>query len=265
MITANGQKQLLKLVSGKTDRFADLFAVGISSAALPTTATNLDFGWATCPVTDSYVDEQLNQVVFHGTLPQNVVGQIRELGLVAQTDDFIANGLPNSLSYTFEPNELWFSDMDYEITNTGAVGTNNYRLNNAAADSYLARIVSRVDVNRYNRMKIILNTTAITKIKVLLKNDEQNYAHKDFTLANGENILESDIASFTKVGAFNPNEIFEIRFQILTRSSATNNIEFDSMIMYSLENGGLVARSTLSVVQYKRAGASMELEYAVAL
>ncbi|QLF83318.1 minor tail protein [Rhodococcus phage NiceHouse] len=264
MITHNGQSQLLKLVSGKVYRFADLFAVGASGVALPASATQMDFGWATCAITDSYVDEVLQQVVFHGTLPAEFAGNISEIGLVSQSDEFIRTGLPNALVYAFEPKELWFSNREYDITNLGSVGENNYKLATVAVDDYLAKVVSNVNISRYDTAKIRVKASKVSTIRLTLKNDELNYAYKDFTLAIGDNTLAATISTFTKVGSFNPNEIFEIRFTVQA-TAASNDIEFDALNLSSSANGGLVARSPLAVTQYKRTGATMELEYAVAL
>jgi hypothetical protein len=265
MITTNGRIQLMKLVSNKVYKFADLFAVGVSNVTLPNTATQMDFGWATCPIIDSYVDTQLSQVVFHGTLPENLVGDIGEIGLVSQSEEFIRNGLPNSIVYNFEPTELWFSDTSYEITNLGSIGANNYKLSNVVVGNYLAKVISNVNVSRYDTAKLRVNATAVGSIRMLMKNDETNYAYKDFAVTAGANTLSSTIASFTKVGSFNPNEIFEIRFVVNSVTNSTNTLELDALSLFSAANGGLVARSPLAVVQYKRQGSTMELEYAVAL
>lgn len=265
MITTNGHTQLLKLVSGKAYKFADLFAVGASGIALPSSATNLDFGWATCAVTDSYVDEAMNQVVFHGTLPADLAGNIAEIGLVSQSDEFIRTGLPNALVFAFEPKELWFSDTNYDITNTGSIGANNYKLTDAVVGNYLAKTTSNINISRYDTAKFKINSSGTGSVRLILKNDELNYAYKDFTLAAGDNILNANISTFTKVGSFNPTEIFEIRFEVKAVQSSTNTIEFDAMNLSSSANGGLVARSPLAVTQFKRTGATMELEYAVAL
>lgn len=265
MITSNGYSQQLKLISGKVYKFANLFAVGASGIALPSTATALDFAWASVAITDSYVDEALKQVVFHGTLGSDLAGNISEIGLVSQSDEFVRSGLPNVLVYGFEPTESWFSNIDYEITTNSSIGPNNYKLNNVVADNYLAKIVSNISIARYDTVKMKLISNNVTGVRVILKNDELRYAYKDFTLTNGSNTLSSTVSSFVNVGAFNPNEIFEIRIVVRTTSNATNNIEFDALNLSSQANGGLVARSTLSVVQYKRQGSTMELEMAVAL
>ena len=262
MITKQGQEQLLKVVASRAQRFADLIVVGSSNKTLPNTTTQLDFGWATCPILGSYIDPELNQIVFHGTLPEMLSGDVYEIGLISQSDEFVRSGLANALVYTFEPNEMWYSNVDYEVTNTGSVGRNNYKLNNAAVGDFVARSVGEINVSQYDRMQFKLKATGVSKIKVTFKNDELRYAHKTITTVAGEQTLDEDISTFTQVGVFDPKRVTEIKVEVVTRV-ATNNIEFDAMNISSRVNGGLVCRDTLAIVQYKRNGSTMEIEYAV--
>lgn len=264
MITAKGQEQLLKIIGNRAFRFADQFVVGASNVALPDTATQLDFAWATCPITDSYVDTELRQVVFHGTLPALVSGDVAEIGLVSVSDEFVRTGLPNAMVYSFEPSELWFSSDSFEVTSFGSIGSNNYKLENVAAGSFLAKAASSINVSRYDTLKIKLESDGVTSVRIYLKNDELRYAHKDITLSPGGQTVTESVNAFVKTPSFDNKDINEIRIEVLS-ANATNSIEFDAMSLFSTENGGLMARTALSVVQYKRNGSTMELEYAVAL
>lgn len=263
MITDLGQRQLLKLIAGNQHRFADMFVVGISSATLPTSATALDFGWAAVNVTGSYVDEALNQVVFYGTIDSDLAGDIKEVGLVALNDEFVKSGLPNSIVYSFDSSEPWFTDGSFVISAESSIGTGNYRYENVAEDVYLGQLLSAVSIVNYDTFKIKVNSNQVTEITVQLKNDDTNYIHKDLTLASGDNLLSNTIASFTTVGTFNPNLVNEIRIIIKTVTSGTNHIEFDAATLSGSLNGALVARDVLAVTMYKRQGSSMEIEYAV--
>lgn len=261
MITTNGHNQLLKLVSGKAHRFADQFAVGVSSAELTEDASQLGFGWATCPVTDSYVDQEKGTVVFHGTLPAEAEGDIWEIGLISQSSDFINTGIPNAIVYGFEPAEAWVSDVEYEVVNTGSVGRSSYVLPEVEPGNFLAKIVSGVNVSRYDTLQVRIGSTGTATLRVTFKNDEFNFSRGTLDLTEGMNSLSINISSFTKSGAFDPRNISEIRFEV--QSGSGIDIEFDAMSLSSKENGGLVARDVLPEVMYKRAGATMELEYAV--
>jgi hypothetical protein len=265
MITNNGQIQLLKQVSGKAPRFASIFVVGISDATLTTAATSLDFNWGSCNIVGSYVDEALQQVVFYGTLPADLAGDIKEVGLVALNDDFIKTGLPNAVVFTFDANEAWFSDGAFTISNNSTIGSGNYRLEDVIVGQYLSKLVDNVNVSRYDTLKLKLDSTNVSAITVTLKNDDLNYAAKDITIANGENRLTTDISTFTKTGTFNPQQVTQVVLTIKTVTNADNVIEFDALTLSSQANGGLVAREVLATTIYKRPGASMEIEFAVAL
>ncbi len=265
MITTNGQSQLLKIVAGKSYKFADLFVIGASSVALTVAATALDFPWATAPILDAYVDEQNSQVIYHGTLPANIAGDITEIGLISLNSAFISSGLPTSLVYSFESGEQWFSDGEYTISNQSSIGANSYVLPNVVVNQYLAKIVSGVNISRYDTVKLRIKSTAVTQIKLIMKNDELNYAWKNINLTNGSNDIKTTMDTFTKVGSFDAKNIQEMRIIINTVSNATNSIDFDALTLSSDLNGGLVARTVLSVTKFKRLGASMEIEFAVAL
>lgn len=265
MITTNGRIQQLKLAAGKSPRFADQFVVGISNAVLPTSASSLDFAWASAQVMDAYVDSALEQVVFYGTLDAALAGDIKEVGLVSQSDEFIKTGLSSSLVYTFDASEAWSSDVTFAISTASSIGLGNYKLTNVVVDNYLAKQVDGISLSRYDTLKLKLNSTAVTSVRVIVKNDELNYAYKDVAVANGDNLLTHTIASFTKFGSFSPQGITEVRLVVKTVSNSTNSIEFDALTFSSQANGGLVARSVLATPIYKRTGAGMEFEYAVAL
>ena len=265
MITDQGQLQKLKLLAGQTGRFADVFVVGISDAVLTTSATALDFAWATANVTGSYVDAALQQVVFYGTLAPGLAGDIKEVGLASLSDDFVKTGLPNALVYSFSVAEQWFSDAAFTTSNESSVGTENYKFENIIVNKYIAKGVDGINVSRYDTIKLKINSTDVSQIQLLLKNDDTNYATKDIALVDGDNLSSHTISSFTTVGSFNPQAVNEIRFVIDTVDNATNSIEFDAITIGSELNGGLVARHILAVPQFKRTGAGMELEYAVAL
>lgn len=265
MITDLGQKQKLKLLAGTASRFADVFVVGISDATLTTAATSLDFAWATANITGTYIDNDLNQVVFYGTLSPELAGDVKELGLVSLSDDFVKTGLPNSLVYSFTVNEQWFSDEAFTITNNSSVGSENYKFDDSVTGQYLAKGLDGINMSRYDTIKLKLLSSEVTQIELRLSNDDANYAWKDINLTNGVNFSTHTLASFTKEGNFNPQSVNEIRYIINTVSNATNSLEFDAMTISSEENGGLVARHVLAVAQYKRTGAGMEIEFAVAL
>ena len=265
MITDNGQAQLLKQVAGKANRFADLFVVGISDATLTTAATALDFSWGTATIVGTYVDKDLQQVVFYGTLSSDLAGDIKEIGLISLNDDFIKTGLPNAIVYSFDANENWFSDAAFTISNNSSIGTGNYRFEDAVVDQYLAKLLDGVNVSRYDTLKLKITSTDVTQVRVLLKNDEINYAWKDITLVDGDNLSTHNLSSFTTEGSFNPLNVTEVRYVVKVVDSSTNSVEFDAMTLFSNVNGGLVARHVPTTPVFKRTGATMEIEIAVAM
>lgn len=265
MITDIGQEQKLKLIAGKAARFADIFVVGISNATLTTAATSLDFSWGTANITGTYVDTDLSQVIFYGTLAPDLAGDIKEVGLVTLNSDFIKTGLPNAMVYSFDANENWFSDETFTITNDSSIGTGNYRFEDAVVDQYLAKLLDGINVSRYDTLKLKVASTDVSQIRIMLKNDEINYAYKDVTLVDGDNLITQNLSAFTTVGSFNPLNVMEVRYVVKTVDNATNAVEFDAMTLFSNLNGGLVARHVLAVPVFKRTGAGMEFEIAVAM
>lgn len=263
MITDQGQQQLLKLVSGKVGFYANKFIVGISDKTLSTDITQMDFAWATCPITSSYIDYDLNQVVFHGSLDKGLSGEINEIGLISQSKDFIRSGLPSTIVYNFDPNELWHTDGEFEVTTSGSVGLNTFKLTNVGNDQVLAKTVSAVNVSRYDTIKLKITSADVQKMRISLKNNETESAHLDISLIDGKNTYELLYGSMTKTNNFEPTAINEINFKVL-QSSGNATLDFDVISMFSEANGGLVTRSVLANTQYKRYGSSMEVEYAVA-
>lgn len=265
MITNLGKKQMLKVLAGKSLRFADQFAVGLSDEVLTTSATSLDFAWATVSITDSYIDAENDMVVFYARLPAEISGSIKEIGLVSQTNEFIQSGLPNSLIYSFEPNEMWYGSPNSESISGGQVGQGNMKLTDSDTTAFIAKATNKIDVSRYDTVKLRVISTGVTEIRVSLMNDDANFISNEITLTNGENKISQSLSTWTATGLFNKTEVNTIKLEVVTVSGGTNSLEFDAMTLVSDLNGGLVARETFSTAFVKRPGASMDIEYGVTI
>lgn len=263
MITDTGRSQHLKLISGQAIRFADKFVVGSSSAPLPASANELDFGWGECLVKDSFVDEDRKQVVFYGTLPAEYAGRISEIGLATMNSDFIETGRNINLSYYFSELESWNytadEKMDYDTTSS-LMGTDDIVITGAAVGEKLSKYLND-DMTLHTNVKMRVSATQASQLEFRIYSGETDYLSKTFSLISGENIIKFTTASMTINGNFDPTKAVMMEYIVKTPGKYT----FDAIVFTGENNSGLVTRSSVAVPKKKVMGNTMELEYAVML
>lgn len=263
MITNTGKTQHLNIIAGKASRFADKFVVGSSNEILGPGATELDFGWGECLVKDSYIDVQNNQVVFYGTLPSELAGEVAEIGLATMNSDFIQTGRSINLSYYFSLLENWTytdgSKMEYE-TETSLMGADDIAITGAVAGERLSKSLGD-DMSLHTDIKMRITAAQSGSIIYRVYSAETSYVTKTISLVTGENIVKFSIDSMVETGEYNPAAPAVMEFEVVTPGAYL----FDAVIFTGQANSGLVTRSAVSVPKKKMVGNTMELEYAVML
>lgn len=263
MITNTGRLQHLNLIAGTAIRFADKFVVGSSSAPLDPDAIELDFGWGECLISDSYVDVDNKQVVFHGTLPAEYAGQISEIGLATMNSEFIQTGRDINLSYYFSPLENWlYSDQEKAEFETGSslMGPDDIFITSAEPGETLRKGLDD-DFSLHTSIKMRITAQQTGPIVYRIYSGEDNFVSKEIDLDEGENIVRFSIDSMDRNGEFSPATPLMMEFEMVT----PGDYAFDAIIFTGETNSGLVTRSAVSVPKRKIMGNTMELEYAVML
>ena len=264
MITDNGKKQHLNVIAGKAYSFADRFVLGASSAVMPASATDLDFSWGSFPVADSVVDEELQQVIFFGTIPAELAGEIKEIGLTTIDAALVNTGQPINRTFFFGSDEGWVpvADEDVVFSTSSKMGPENLLWSNIAAEDMVKLDNININISDMNLFKSKINATAASVIEITFYSSDTQYARKQFDLVAGENFIKTDFNTFTKTADYDSYSVKAIVLKII---SGSGNLDMDCLILSNTNNGGLVMREILPNPILKQSGSSMEIEMAVML
>jgi len=265
VITDNGKSQHLKVIAGKAYSFADRFVLGASPAVMPTSATDLDFSWGSFPVSDSVVDEELQQVVFFGTIPAELAGEIKEIGLLTIDSAVISSGQPINRTFFFGSDEGWVPVATEDVvfsSEDSKMGPEDLLWQDISAGEMVKLEDININISDMNLFKAKINATAATVVEVSFYSSDTQYARKQFSLTAGENFIKTDFDTFTKTSEYDSHSIKAIVLKII---SGSGNLDMDCLILSNTNNGGLVMREILPNPILKQSGSSMEIEMAVML
>ena len=265
MITNNGKKQHLSVIAGKAYSFADKFVLGASEAVMPESATDLDFTWGSFDITDSVIDEQLQQVVFYGTIPAELAGEIKEIGMLTLDSALIDSGQPINRTFFFGSEEGWkpMDEEEFTYTNKDSkMGPENITWEDIAIGQAIKLDDININISDMNLFKSKILAENETTIEISFYSSDVEKASKEFILQDGENFLKTEFAGFDKTSGFDSYSIKAILLKII---SGSGNLDLDCLILSNTNNGGLVMREVLPNPIQKQSGSSMEIEMAVML
>lgn len=265
MITDNGKKQHLAVIAGKAYSFADTFILGASSEVLDESATDLDFSWGAFPITDSIVDHELQQVVFYGTVPAEMAGEIKEIGLASIDDNLVGSGRPISRTFFFGSEEGWAPIEDEEISfiSSGSkMGPESLMWEAIGPEQIVFLRDVTFDISDSNMIKFAAHSDLASTIEVSFYSNDTERASKTFSLLPGENLVKESFSSFAISAGFNRQNIVRVELKIISGSAT---IVIDSLILSNENNGGLVMREIPANPIVKSSGSTMEVEMAVML
>lgn len=265
MITSNGKLQHLSLLAGKAYSFADRFVLGASPVVIDESATDLDFSWGSFPITGSVVDHDLQQVVFYGTIPAELAGEIQEIGLSSIDERIIASGRPINMTFFFGSEEGWIPSDEEEIDNVAGeakMGAEGLLWESIAADQAIRLQGLGLDISDVNLVKSRIVADSPAQIEVSFFSNDVENATKQIALTEGVNLIKTNLSDFTTTEGFNTQNIVAIQIKIVEGSG---NLNLDCLILSNSNNGGLVVRQIPANPIMKTGGTTMEVEMAVML
>lgn len=265
MITNNGKLQQLKLLAGKTSRFADYFVFGATTGVpgapdLTEESKTLKVGWGVCPITGSYLDEKNSQVIFYATVPQSLAGLIGEIGLLSLDSEYIKQDKPATGAYFFEPGEDWSFEADIEHVDgeTGQVRLGARSVLFDSTEPQRAILRDDIDTTMFDQLVVVGDTSA--PITIGMYSGENDYAVKTGIALDSFSESTLTLSDFEVHGEYDPEKVTAIVFDL-----PPGNHLIDGILFRDTNYGNLVAGSEVAEPFYKSAGSNLEIEYAVKL
>jgi hypothetical protein len=284
MITKFGKRFIAQYLAGNVTFPAQDLAVGIDSTApnVDGNDTRLGFEFYRLPVTLGTIDIQTDQngnstyaVVYKTTLPQDVAGQIREIGLYPSSRISV-NNFDSKFISDFENNLLWLdpNDNNPELVTTPVprIGATMSKISAASSSSieYKARFGS-LDLSGYSSndtLTLALNQedANLQSIKIKFYSSDTAYSYITFSnlTGTGNKIISSPLSAIQTFGTPDNTSITKVGIEITAKSTGATSVCLDGLRINDEDTFdprfGLIARSVIPLLD-KKAGRPADIEF----
>lgn len=285
VITKFGKRFIANFIAGNIANSSKDIAVGIDTTAATDEDTRLGFEFYRLPVTINSTDIQTVSgvttyyVVYKATLPQDISGQINEIGLYPSTRSSI-NNFDSKFLADFADRLDWQissgANPDYDLTDGRAkVGDSllTFSSNSTSAQEYFNTTsldLSGYSVNDSIRLAYYKNNANLQNIILKLYSSNSDYYTTTITPAGGTGYkITSDILLSTvfasPTGTPDKTNINKIGITITPTSGNTTTVGMDGLRINDEDTFdpifGLISRSILGTTLTKLAGRAVDIEY----
>lgn len=293
LITNFGKRYLTSFLAGTVSGGTKDICLGIDTTAAVNTDTRLGFEFYKLPVTLGSIDintsTPLYSVIYKTTIPQDVVGIIKEVGIYPgtrtsinnydskfisdfeiETDWYTSDTNQNPTSFTSSPTpRIGGSVLEFKFeTGDTSNTTREYKYNVGLLD--ISGYSSKDSLTlAYNRAH-----SNLISIKIKFYTSSGNYYYGVFTpsAGTGDKITSIDMSNvFTNtVGSPDATSISIIGFELTRTSAASAATSYMEGFRINDEdtfdpNFGLISRSVLGSEIIKSAGRAIDIEYKLSL
>lgn len=285
VITKFGKRFITNFVAGNIPNSKKDMAFGIDSTAATVNDTRLGFEFYRLPVLFGSTDIQTTSgvttysVVYKTTIPQDVVGQIYEVGLYPSNRSSV-NNFDSKFITDFDDLLDWEDSSAINpllTTSNYRIGGNLLRMsaNTSSSKEYKASIPT-LDLSGYSeadsiKLAYYREDANLTNIKVRLYSEDTKYYEVTVTPTSGTGYkISSDILFSTLLaGATSPapdiTNINQIGIVVTAGSGGSTTVGLDGLRVNDEDTFdpifGLISRSVLATPISKVAGRQVDVEY----
>lgn len=265
VITDMGKRAILRYIAGQIPGLATGIGIGTGATAASATDTELDFEVEKVLVELGTVDYDNEIILFKGTIPQESVYDIYEVGLWSETEESIENFLT-----AFESADEEWSVGTFDTTNA-RIGGDALRLTAAASATTTSRLTDvTIDLTEYkfsDKMKLAYTLTgAMGNLTVRLMKDDTNYYSAVIgSHSAGYNVKTLNKGDFTSTGSPDWSDITMIELSIVGGTGGAT-VDFDGFRIKGEEvptEDTLISRAVLGAPVLKTDIAAMDIEYSL--
>jgi hypothetical protein len=287
MITKFGKRFIANLLAGNASLSNKDLAFGIGSTAATDNDTRLEFEFYRTPVSFGSIDVQDDGlggynyfVVYKCTLPQDVVGEIKEIALYPGIKTSI-NNFDNKFIADFEDNTSWFDSLSANpqlvSSPTAKIGNKMIQVisSSSSTKSYKANVnsfdISGYSVNDTLTLAYYKNDNNLSSIKVRFYSSATDYYEATLVSspASGTGHRLSSVALNTMLNnpVNNPvaSDISQIEIIVAASGGGSSTVYFDGLRINDEDTFdptfGMIARSVLGSTLSKVAGRPTDIEY----
>jgi hypothetical protein len=290
VITRFGKRFLTNVLAGNADSYKRDIAVGIGPTAATIDDTRLQFEWYRLPIlfggtdiqTDPETGDTTYSVVYKTTLPQNIAGEIKEIGLypnIRQTindfEDKFLSDFSDALDWYDSEGFVPASTYNTDLTKYSKIGENVIDFESQSGQPVEYYLNSFINIAGYSpndsiNMSYYAYDQNISSIRLRFYSSEDAYYQILVSPVSGTghkitpNILLSNL--FTS-GVNNPDasNIFKIGIAPIPTSGNDTKVGMDGLRINDEDTFdplfGIISRSVLSQAVTKYAGRQLDVEY----
>jgi hypothetical protein len=271
LITTEGKRLILRYLAGLAPNIGEVLAVGVSGVAANVADSALTFEIDRATISLKSPNYTTNQVIFKGTLPQEAIYKIYEVGLYSQASNSLAGEFASRILTTFDTSiENWTNvtvDTTQQRTSVDAV-----RVDVGASATVNIRAPAILDLSGYTfndefKLGFYKSTNNITNVTLVFEN--QGGATLTRTIAvnalpTGYNVIAFKKGDFTGTATWNAITSYGLNIQ----ANATGGfLILDGIRVEDTDTPNLdyilVSHAVLGAPLSKDATAPYDVEYAL--
>lgn len=287
MITKFGKRFIANLLAGNTSLANRDLAFGIGSTSATDGDTRLEFEFYRMPVSFGSIDIQDDGsggynyfVVYKGTIPQDVSGEIKEIALYPGVRTSL-NNFDSKFIADFEDNTSWFDSGSFnpQLVSSPTAKIGNKMIEVEATSNstkeYKANVnsfdISGYSVNDTLSVAYYKNDNNLDSIKVRFYSSATDYYEATLVSSpasgTGHRIGSVSLNAMLNNPVNSPvaNDISQVSIIVTATSGGSSTVYFDGLRINDEDTFdptfGMLARSVLSTALNKVAGRPTDIEY----
>jgi len=289
MITKFGRRFLTSCIAGMNSFNKQSIAIGIDSTTPNVSGndTRLGFEFYRLPVSFGGIDIQTvsgnttYSIVYKTTIPQDVAGVIREIGLYPSSRTSV-NNYDSQFIADFEDNLLWSDSLGANpslvLTPTPRIGVSMVQVTcTANTTKEFKSSVPFIDISGYSgndSLTLAINQADLNLdyINVRFYSSDTSYYQVSFDGADidsgtGNKILARNLSTMTSVNS--PGQLIsKVSVFVAAKAGGATTVYFDGIRINDEDSFdptfGIIARSTVSEI-VKLSGRPLDIEYKLGL
>lgn len=273
MITAKGRTFIKRFLAGQSGTLVGAISVGIGSAATTLNDERMQFEIARVPVIVTDYDFANDQLIFKGTLDEEVEGVINEVGIWTAEVNSAAGNQESRLITTFDSETEEWDIETFDTANT-RIGVDSLKHTPAASGTSTSILTGiSLDLGDYSSLDTIIlafyvGNANTASVKVRFRTDEANYYEfTSNTPSSGYKFVSFAKGTATAVGVPNWSDINEIEIVTTATAGGSASVQFDGLRIEDVDTisieYGLIARFVPGAPIVKQEGIVRDIEYAL--
>lgn len=273
MITSQGRRFIKRYLAGQAGSIVGAISVGIGDTAATLNDTRLQFEFQRIPVLVTGYDFAADELIFKGTLDENVAGEIREVGIWTAESNGAAGSQQSFILTSFDSeDETWdVETFDAVGARIGSDGLKHTPATSATSVSVLTGV--SFDFEDYSSQDTFIlaynpENANTANVKIRFRTDAANYY--EFTItspASGYKFHSFLKGSASVTGVPDWSNINEIEVRTTATGGGSASVKFDGLRVEDTDavapEYGLVARFIPTLPINKPEGIIQDIEFAL--